>query len=242
MKSLDEFRKRVTGHRERLRRRFLEYGLSAFTDEDILEMLLAFGTPRKDTRGLARELLRRFGSLPEVLETPLEKLTEVPGIGTKNVLPLKFVHEVARRYLRRRIENREYIRSAREVYEYLAHELADRPQEIFKVLFLDSRGRILAVEELFRGTLNESAVYPREIFSRALNFKAASLVLVHNHPSGDPSPSSEDVSLTRRLILAAQVLGLQILDHVIIGREGYFSFAEEGLIHTIKQELARVKL
>lgn len=242
MKTLEEFRKRVAGHRERLRRRFLEYGLSAFTDEDILEMLLAFGTPRKDTRGPARELLRRFGSLPEVLEAPLEKLTEVPGIGTKNVLPLKFVHEVARRYLRRRIEQREYISSAREVYEYLAHELAHRSREIFKVLFLDSRGRILAVEELFRGTLNESAVYPREVLSKALDYKAVSLVLVHNHPSGDPSPSSEDISLTRRLLLGAEVLGLQILDHVIIGREGYFSFAEEGLIHTLRRELSEIRL
>lgn len=240
MRSLEEFRRRVSGHRERLRRRFLEYGLSAFTDEDILEMLLAFGTPRRDTRATARELLKRFGGLAEVLEAPLEKLTETPGVGPRNVLPLKFVHEVARRYLRRRIENRDYIRSAREAYEYLAHELADCPQEVFKVIFLDARGRILAVEELFRGSLTETAVYPREVFSRAFNHRAASLVLVHNHPSGDPHPSRTDLELTRRLLLAGTLLAVNIFDHVIIGREGYFSLAEEGIMEKLKLEIGRI--
>ncbi len=236
MSSLEDFRKRVQGHRERLRRRFLEYGLSAFTDEDILEMLLAFGTPRRDTRGTARDLLRHFGGLAEVLEAPLEELVRLPGLGPRNVLPLKFVHEVARRYLRRRIENREYIRSAREAYEYLVHELSGRDREIFKVLFLDARKRILAVEELFRGTLTEAAVYPREIFARAFAHRAAALVLVHNHPSGDPRPSPADLALTRKLVLAGNLLGISILDHVIIGREGYFSFAEEGLMERLREE------
>ncbi len=239
MNSLEEFRRRVTGHRERLRRRFLQYGLSAFTDEDILEMLLAFGTPRRDTRATARELLRRFGGLAEVLEAPVEKLVQTPGVGPRNVLPLKFVHEVARRYLRRRIENRDYIRSAREAYEYLAHELADCPQEVFKVIFLDSRGRILAVEELFRGTLTETAVYPREVFSRAFEHRAASLVLVHNHPSGDPQPSPADLELTRRLLLAGSLLAVNVFDHVIVGREGYFSLAERGIMDKLRQEIGQ---
>jgi len=237
MRSLEEFRKRISGHRERLRRRFLEYGLSAFTDEDILEMLLAFGTPRRDTRATARELLKRFGGLAAVLEAPLEKLTEVPGVGPRNALPLKFVHEVARRYLRRRLEKKEYIRSAREAYEYLAHELKHRPQEIFKVIFLDARGRIIEVEELFRGTLTETAVYPREVFARAFQHRAASLVLAHNHPSGDPRPSGADLELTRKLLLAGHLLSVRILDHLIIAREGYFSLAEEGILEKLEREL-----
>ncbi len=239
MKDLKDFRQRVAGHRERLRRRFLEYGLSAFTDEDILEMLLAFGTPRRDTRPVARELLKRMGSLPAVLEAPIEELTRVTGVGPRNVLPIKFVHEVARRYLRRRIENREYLRSAREVYEYLAHELANLPREVFRVIFLDARNKILGIEEIFQGTLNESPVYPREIFYRALEQKAASLVLVHNHPSGDPTPSPADIKLTRRLLRGAHLLGFKILDHVIMARKDYFSFAEEGLLATLEEEIGK---
>ena len=238
MKTLEEFRKRAQGHRERLRKRFLEYGLAAFTDEDILEMLLAFGTPRKDTRSTARKLLQKFGDLATVLEAPLDELLKVAGVGPRNVIPLKFVHEVARRYLRRRVENREYLQNAQEVYEYLAHELVDQPQEVFKVIFLDARHRILGVEELFRGTLTESAVYPREIFARALEYQAAALVLAHNHPSGDPSPSPQDLALTRRLVLTAHLLQLNILDHVIVAREGYFSLAEEGLLERLKIELS----
>ncbi|QJA05579.1 DNA repair protein RadC [Thermosulfurimonas marina] len=234
------FRREVSGHRERLRRRFLEYGLSAFTDEDILEMLLAFGTPRRDTRGTARELLRQFGSLPEVLEAPVEELTRVAGVGPRNVLPLKFVHEVARRYLRRRLETRPRLTRAREVYEYLAHELADRPQEVVLALFLDARSRVLALEELFRGTLTEAAVYPREVFRLAFAHRAAALILAHNHPSGDPSPSSADIALTRRLLLAGRLLETRLLDHLILAREGYFSFAEKGLLARLEEEVARL--
>lgn len=232
------FRRDVSGHRERLRQRFLQYGLEAFTDEDVLEMLLAFGTPRRDTRGMARELLRRFGSLPQVLEAPLEELTQVPGVGTRNVLPLKFVHEVARRYLRRRLETRPQLRNAREVCEYLAHELADRPQEVVLAVFLDARKRVLALEELFRGTLTEAAVYPREVFRLAFTHRAAAFILAHNHPSGDPSPSSADISLTRRLLLAGRLLHTRLLDHLILGREGYFSFAEKGLLAQLEEELS----
>ncbi len=234
---LEEFKKRVAGHRERLRKKFLEYGISAFTDEDILEMLLIFGTPRRDTRATARELLKRFGSLAEVLEAPLEELTKVRGVGVRNVIPLKFVHEVARRYLLRRIERKEYLRSAKEVYEYLAHEMSKFSREVFKVIFLDARGKILGIEELFKGTVNESVVYPREVFSKVLQYRATALVLVHNHPSGDPSPSTEDIKLTKRLCLAANLLGFEITDHVIIGDGAYFSFREEGLLEKVKREV-----
>lgn len=234
---MDDFRKRVSGHRERLRRKFWDYGIEAFTDEEVLELLLIFGTPRKDCKPSAREALKRFGDLASVLEAPVEELLKVPGIGEKNVLPLKFVPAVARRFLKRRIQQRPYFSSAKEVYEYLIHSMMDLKKEVFKVLYLDARNCILAAEDLFQGTVNESVVYPREVFERAFKHHASALVLVHNHPSGNLSPSAADISLTRRLLLAARLLQVKLLDHLIIARGGYFSFAEEGLLAQLMAEV-----
>jgi len=149
------------------------------------------------------------------------------------------VHAVARRFLARRIEKRPYLSSAREVYEYLAHSMMDLKKEVFKVLYLDARHHILAVEDLFRGTVNESVVYLREIFERAFKHHASALVVVHNHPSGSLSPSSADIDLTRRLWIASKLLQVKLLDHLIIAKGGYFSFAEEGLLVQIAAEVER---
>ncbi len=235
---MDDFRERVSGHRERLRRKFWDYGLSAFTDEEVLELLLIFGTPRKDCKPAARAALKHFGDLASVLEAPVEALQKVPGIGPKNVLAIKFVHAVARRFLERRLKGRPYLSCAREVYEYLAHSMMDLKKEVFKVLYLDARHHILAVEDLFRGTVNESVVYPREIFERAFRHHASAIVLVHNHPSGSLRPSAADVALTRKIFLAAKLLQVSLLDHLIIAKQGYFSFAEEGLLTQIAKEIA----
>ena len=239
---MEDFRRRVAGHRERLRKRFLEYGLQAFSDEEVLEMLLIFGTPRRDCKPAAREALKRFGSLAAVLEAPLESLTQVPGIGPRNALAIKFVHQVARRFLAQRLEGQpfESISSSQEVYEYLAHTMIPLKKEVFKVLYLDARHHIITVEELFQGTVHESVVYPREVMERALKHHASALVLAHNHPSGDPKPSPADLAVTKRLVLAAQVLDLRLLDHIIIAKGGYFSFADEGLLAQIETELRKV--
>ena len=235
---MEDFRKRVSGHRERLRRKFWEYGLEAFTDEEVLELLLIFGTPRRDCKPAAREALKRFGDLASVLEAPVEELQKVPGIGPKNVLAIKFVHAVARRFLERRLKNRPYLSSAREVYEYLAHSMMDLKKEVFKVIYLDARHHILAVEDLFRGTVNESVVYPRELFERAFKHHASAIVIAHNHPSGSLSPSPADIRLTKRIFLAARLLQVELLDHLIIAKGGYFSFAEKGLLNQIAKEVA----
>ncbi len=235
-----DFAKRVAGHRERLRKRFLEYGLSAFTDEEVLEMLLTFGTPRKDCKPAAREAIKHFGGLAQVLEASLDELTKIRGIGPKNALAIKFVHEVARRFLARRIHGRNYISSSQEVYEYLAHSMMDLKKEIFKVIYLDARNHILAVEDLFRGTVNESVVYPREVMERALKHHASALVVAHNHPSGDPSPSPADIRLTKQLMLAAKLLQIRLLDHLIIAQKGYFSFADQGILTQIEEEILGV--
>ncbi len=237
---MEDFKRRVAGHRDRLRERFLKYGLSAFTDEEVLEMLLIFGTPRKDCKPAAREALRRFGSLAGVLEAPLEELIKIRGLGPKNALALKFVQEVAGRFLAQRLPGRPYVSSSREVYEYLVHRLAPLKKEVFQVLYLDARHRILAVEELARGTVDRSVVYPREVMERAFHHQASALVLAHNHPSGEPSPSQADIALTKRLFLAAKLLDLHLLDHLIVAKGGYFSFADEGLISQIEAEIRRI--
>ncbi|WP_456433627.1 RadC family protein [Thermosulfuriphilus sp.] len=237
----EDWQRRGAGHRQRLREKFLEYGLSAFTDAEVLEVLLTFGTPRRDCKEPARQALKRFKTLANVLEAPKEELTKVPGLGPKNIFALKFVQEVARRYLEKRIFKKIYLRSAAEVYEYLYHSMAHLKKEVFKVIYLDVRGAILAVEDLFQGTVNMSHVYPREVIERALGHHASALVVAHNHPSGDPSPSVQDIQLTKRLLLICEMLEMRLLDHLVIGDPGrYYSFAEEGLLERLRQESLEV--
>ncbi|NDY42603.1 DNA repair protein RadC [Dissulfurirhabdus thermomarina] len=230
-----DWQRRGAGHRERLRERFLENGLGAFTDAEILEVLFGFGTPRQDCKDRARAALARFGSLPAVLEAAPEELRRVPGVGPKNVFALRFVHAVARKFLERRIEGKTYVHAAADVAAYLGHALADRKRERFLALFLDARHAILGVETLFEGTLTASAVYPREVVKAALARHAAALVFAHNHPSGNTDPSPEDIRLTRNLYLAARLLDIRVLDHLVVGEAGRFtSFAEAGLMADIR--------
>lgn len=221
---------RGKGHRERLRRRFLEGGLERFTDEEVIEFLLTLGTPRKDVKIPAREAITRFGSLSAVLSASLDELTAIKGIGVKNALYLKFVHEVAGRYLRDRALARPFFDSSQAVFDYLLHTMRPLKREVFKVLFLDRKNRLIKEQDVFLGSLTGSAVYPREIMALALECQAAGLVFVHNHPSGDPAPSPEDRRVTRHLLQAAELLHIQVLDHIIIGRERYFSFADAGCL------------
>jgi DNA repair protein RadC len=232
----EDWQQRGEGHRERLRRRFLQGGLERFTDEEVIEFLLTLGTPRKDVKIPARQALQHFGSLSAVLAAPLEKLNEIKGIGSRNALYLKFVHEVAARYLRDNAKKKAFFGSSRAVFDYLLHSMRDLPREIFKVLFLDRKNQLLHDQDVFLGSLTGSAVYPREIMALALEYKAAGLVFVHNHPSGDPGPSPEDQMITKELLKAAKLLNIQVLDHVIIGRDSYYSFADQGLIKQFADE------
>ncbi|MBK5101583.1 MAG: DNA repair protein RadC [Desulfobacteraceae bacterium] len=227
---------RGKGHRERLRQKFLEGGLERFSDEEVVEFLLTMGTPRGDLKAPAREALKRFETISAVLSAPIEKLTEIEGIGTKNALYLKFVHQVAGRYLRDRAKGKTFFGSSRAIFDYLFHSMRDLKREIFKVIFLNRKNELIFDQDVFFGTLTGSAVYPREIMMLALEHKAAGLVFVHNHPSGDPTPSNEDQRLTRDLIWAAKLLTIQVLDHIIIGHNTYYSFADEGLIKRFLNE------
>ena len=230
------WQKRGQGHRERLRRKFLEGGLERFSDEEIIEFLLTLGTPRGDLKLPARKTLKRFKSLAGVLSAPIEKLKEIEGIGPKNALYLKLVHQVAGRYLKDRAETRHFLESSKAVFDYLFHSMRDLKREIFKVLFLNRKNELITDQDVFHGSLTGSAVYPREIMALALEQKASALVFVHNHPSGDPTPSAEDEMLTRDLIWAAALLNIQILDHIIIGHNTYYSFADEGRIKQFQRE------
>ena len=218
------------GHRQCLREKFLKSGLDGFHDYEIIELLLTLGTPRKDCKSVAREALKKFGTLKSVLEADPSKLKEIKGIGDNNVFGLKITQAVSRRFLADRIMDQDFMRSSEEVMEYLKHNLRDKTREIFMVIYLNGRNQILQMEELFEGTLTTSAVYPREVVKRALDHAAAALVFVHNHPSGNPKPSQDDITITQKLKEAAEAIDVSVHDHLIIAGNEVYSFADNGLI------------
>lgn len=231
-----DWQKKGEGHRQRVREKFIEGGFERFSDEEVIELLLTLGTPRKDVKPQAREALKRFGSLSGVLSAPIENLMQINGIGQKNALYLNFVHQVAGRYLRDRARRKAFFGSSKAVFDFLFHSMRDLKREVFKVLFLNRKNELISDQDVFLGSLTGSAIYPREVVTLALENRAAALVFVHNHPSGDPTPSNEDRNLTRDLVWASQLLMVQVLDHVIIGNNTYYSFADEGLIKRYTKE------
>jgi DNA repair protein RadC len=196
------------GHRQRLREKFLNSGLDGFHDYEIIELLLTLGTPRSDCKQPAKDALKKWGSLKAVLEAPPKELKKIKGIGDHNVFGLKLTQDVARRYLADRIVDMDYIQSSEDVLDYLRHNLRDKSQELFMVIYLNGRNQILKMETLFEGTLNTSAVYPREVVKKALENDASALVLVHNHPSGNPSPSQDDLTITKKLKEVARTIDI----------------------------------
>ncbi|MEE9167216.1 MAG: DNA repair protein RadC [Candidatus Neomarinimicrobiota bacterium] len=220
----------IAGHRQRLRDKFMKSGLDAFHDYEIVELLLTVGIPRRDCKQPAKDALKRFGSLRGVLEASPEELTEIRGLGPRNIFGLKLAQAIARRYLRERVEGHDFLRSSREVIDYLKVSLRDRSREIFSVIYLNGRNQVMASEELFEGTLTTSAVYPREVIEAALKHKAAALVFAHNHPSGNTEPSKEDLEITRRLKEAAATIDVSVHDHIIVSGNDYYSFSDHGLL------------
>ncbi len=227
------------GHRGRLRDKFLEKGLSAFRDDEIIELLLTLGTPRRDCKQPARELLSRLGSLRKVFEAPTEVLKEIPGVGAKNAMALRLIHEVARRFLETRLQESIFLNGSADVYDYLRHSMRDLDIEVFKVIYLDARHAAMHTEDLFQGTMSYNVIYLRELLRKALNYNAASLVVAHNHPSGDPTPSLEDKHLTRDIVFSTSLIEVRLLDHVIVGEDSFYSFADRGLIEIYLREFKR---
>lgn len=225
----EQWQQRGAGHRERLRERFLEHGLDGFSDAEVLELLLSFGTPRKDCKEPARALLKKFSTLPAVLDAAPIEIQEIKGVGPKNSFALSFVKSVANRYLKQRLNNRSYLRSSGDVVDYLTHSMRGLKVEVFTVIYLDSSHGIIDTEVVAEGTVNVNTVYPREIVKRALQRNAAALVVAHNHPSGSIKPSEQDRSLTRILCLICSMMQVRLLDHIIIG-DTHFSFADRGIM------------
>lgn len=232
----------LEGHRKRLREKFIESGLTGFHDYEIVELLLTLGSPRRDCKKQAKEAIKRFRTLRGVLEASLEELQEINGIGPHNAFGIKLVQEVARRFLKERIIDKPVYKSSQEIFDYLYHSMRDLKKELFKVLYLNSQNQIIETEDLFEGTVNSSAISPREVIEGAIKHKAVSLVFVHNHPSGAPEPSQNDKQLTRDLVYAAAIIQIKVLDHVIIGDNRYFSFAGEGLIEQYEMDFLGLKI
>jgi len=226
------WQKKGHGHRARFRDRFLEKGLAGFSEVEVLELLLSFGTPRTDCKEPARQLLKKFGTFSKVLEAPISSLCKIKGVGPKNSFALSFIQGVATYYLKERLNGKEYLHSSKEVADYLIHSMRGLKKEIMTIIFLDSSHAIIDSEVVAEGTLNVNTVYPREIVKKALEYHAAALILAHNHPSGALQPSRQDIILTRKLFLICNYMQIQLLDHLVIG-DGSFSFADNGLMETI---------
>ncbi|MDD2252107.1 MAG: DNA repair protein RadC [Dehalococcoidales bacterium] len=230
-------------HRERLRARFEHGGLSSLADHEIVELLLTLGFPRRDCKPQAHEAIRRFKNLKGVLEAPSEELARIEGLGERSTIALRLIRDVSQRLIRdRTIDTGISYSSAEDVFDYLKISIASRPREVFKVLYLNNRNQLIEEKTLFEGTVNRSAVYPREVMQDALREHASALIFAHNHPSGCLEPSPEDKNLTRTLVFAAIFMQLKVLDHLIITQDGYYSFAEHGLVERWESEYIKLNM
>jgi DNA repair protein RadC len=218
------------GHRGRMRTRLLTAGPQALADYELLEMILFLALPRKDTKPIAKALLTRFGSFAATIAAPLNDLRAVKDIGDAGAAALKTVHAAALRLAQSELVNRPLLDNWDRLMDYLTAALSRERVEQFRVLFMDTRNRLLADEAQSRGTVNHTPVYPREVVKRALELQATAIILVHNHPSGDPTPSRDDIEMTAEVKRAAQALSIVLHDHIIVGNGRWLSFRKEGLL------------
>ena len=218
------------GHRERLRERFREAGEEALSDYELLELVLFRALLRRDVKPIAKELIAKFGSFPEVISAPAARLAEVKGLGAATITELKVVHAAATRLARGQVRKRPVLSSWSNVIDYCRTTMAFAEKEQFRVLFLDKRNQLIIDELQQTGTVDHTPVYPREVVKRALELSATALILVHNHPSGDPTPSHADIEMTRTIIEVAKPLGIAVHDHIIVGRDGHASLKGLKLI------------
>jgi DNA repair protein RadC len=211
------------GHRDRLRERFSSAGHAALPDYELLELILFRLIPRADTKPVAKALLARFGTLAEVLGAPEHLLREVTGIGPAVALDLKVIAAAAHRMLRSDLRAKQVLSSWMQVIDYCRAAMAFEEREQFRILFLDKKNALIADEVQQTGTVDHTPVYPREVVKRALDLSATAIILVHNHPSGDPTPSRADIEMTKEIVEAGKRLGITVHDHIIIGKKGHAS-------------------
>lgn len=220
----------VVGHRHRLRERFEKTYAHGMQDYEVLELLLTYAIPRRDVKPLAKDLLRRFGNLNGVLDSTLDELQQVHSMGVYSSVLIKLVKEMNSIYLARRMEVKDVLVSPQRVAEFSRSKLAGLPHEAFMVIFLTTQNQVIGHEIVNEGTVDQVAVYPRRVVEKAIARHAAAIIIVHNHPSGLTDPSEEDKTLTRTLRNAASALDIRLLDHLIVGQGGHFSFLERGLL------------
>ena len=218
------------GHRERMRARLLTAGPDSLADHELLEMVLFLALPRRDTKPIAKALLARFGSFANAVSADIPGLRATEGLGDAGIAALKTVQAAALRLTRAEIKDQPVLNNWNRLLAYLGAALSRERVEQFRVLYLDTRNRLLADEAQSRGTVNHTPVYPREVVKRALELHATALILVHNHPSGDPTPSADDVAITAEIKQAAAALSVRLHDHVIVGNGRWLSFRSEGLL------------
>jgi DNA repair protein RadC len=218
------------GHRDRLRARFREGGADALPDYELLELLLFRSIPRRDVKPIAKDLLEKFGSFAAVLAAPPARLKEVEGIGEMTIADLKVALAVAQRVIRGEVKARPILSSWSAVLDYCRAAMAFAEKEEFRILFLDKRNQLIRDEVQQKGTVDHTPVYPREVAKRALELSATAIVLVHNHPSGDPTPSRADIDMTRAIVDVAKPLGIAVHDHIIVGKDGHASLKGLKLI------------
>jgi DNA repair protein RadC len=230
------------GHRKRLREKFLKGDLDGFHDYEIVELLLSLGTPRRDCKPQAKEALRRFKTLRGVMEASVQELQDIKGIGPHSVFGIKFMQAVAREFLKEKSLERQVCSSSQEIYDYFYHTMRDLKKETIKIVYLNSQNHILEIQDFGQGTVDSNHIYPREVIEGALKCRAVGMVIVHNHPSGNPEPSASDFSLTRNMVLSATAMQVKIMDHIIIGDNRFYSFAGQGLLEKYQSEIAKLNI
>jgi len=223
-------KKHFHGHRERLRQRFLQQGLEGFQDYEALELLLLFVARQKDMKPVAKAQIERFGSFKGALDASPEELRSVEGVGAAAVALIHFVKQAAARYLQQTSRSRFSPDSPEALMQYCMLSMGAEPNEKFRVICLDSNFAILDERDIAEGTVDQATVYPRRVVETALEARASTLVMIHNHPDGNITPSDFDKTLTRRLVLAAKTMDIGVYDHIVISRDSYFSFREHGLL------------
>jgi len=218
----------TAGHRARLRDRFRKAGLSGFHDYETLELLLSFAIPRRDVKPAAKQLVKKFGGLRGVFDASLDELETVPGVGPNAAIMIRFLKEAASLYLKEKIQKRSLLDSPEAVIEYCRHSLLGQRNELFRVIYLNTRNEIIDVETISEGTVDHTSVYPRKVLEGALRHNAVALIFVHNHPDGASEASDADRRLTQALVQATKAVGISVHDHVIVGQDGHFSFRQQG--------------
>lgn len=217
------------GHRQRLRDKFSRFGLDKMTDEEIVELLLTFGTPRRDCKQAARQLIGEFGSIKAIFEAEPERLTNIRDVGPINSVAIRFISAVAGRFLEQGLIGRNYLESAKDVLAYLASEFAAQTNEVFKIVFLDSANGVIELAGMPEGIVGAATIHPRALLEKAFKLGASAFVFAHNHPSGRVEPSPADFRVTRQLAHAAFLVEMSVIDHLVVGLGGeYFSFRESG--------------